>query len=123
MSDVGRLAYVRHMSRSLLEERLRELDALLARLDADEASLRTDRADATADDEHDPEGSTLSGEWQRVDALRRARLDERAEVQEALRRMDAGTYGVCVRCGREIPPARLEARPMATMCVECAAQA
>jgi len=110
------------MTRVALEQRLREIDALLARLDADEASLRTDRADATADDEHDPEGSTLSGEWQRVDALRRARLDERAEVEEAIRRMDAGTYGVCVRCGDPIPPARLEARPMATMCVACASQ-
>ena len=110
------------MTRAALEQRLREIDALLARLDADEASLRTDRADATADDEHDPEGSTLSGEWQRVDALRRARLDERAEVKEAIRRMDAGTYGVCVRCGDPIPPARLEARPMATMCVACASQ-
>lgn len=111
------------MSRSLLESRLRELDEILARLDADEQSLRLDRADATADDEHDPEGSTLSGEWQRVDALRRARLDERAEVEEALRRVDAGTYGVCVRCGRTIPAARLEARPMATMCVACASLA
>ena len=110
------------MTRAALEQRLREIDALLARLDADEASLRTDRADATADDEHDPEGSTLSGEWQRVDALRRARLDERAEVEEAIRRMEAGTYGVCVRCGDPIPPARLEARPMATMCVACASQ-
>jgi DnaK suppressor protein len=110
------------MTRAALEQRLREIDALLARLDADEASLRTDRADATADDEHDPEGSTLSGEWQRVDALRRARLDERAEVEEAIRRMGAGTYGVCVRCGDPIPPARLEARPMATMCVACASQ-
>ena len=111
------------MERTDLEARLRDIDGLLARLDADEASLRHDRADATADDEHDPEGSTLSGEWQRVDALRRARLSERAEVEEALRRMDAGTYGVCVRCGRKIPAARLEARPMATMCVECAARA
>ncbi len=111
------------MVRESLEARLREIDAQLARLDADEASLRSDRADATADDEHDPEGSTLSGEWQRVDALRRARLDERAEVERALARVDAGTYGACVGCGRPIPPARLEARPMATMCVECAARA
>lgn len=111
------------MSRSVLEARLREIDALLARLEADEDSLRLDRADATADDEHDPEGSTLSGEWQRVDALRRARLAERAEVAEALRRVDDGTYGICVRCGQPIPAARLEARPMATMCVACASLA
>lgn len=111
------------MDRTDLENRLRDIDDLLGRLDADEASLRADRADATADDEHDPEGSTLSGEWQRVEALRRARLAERQEVEEALRRMDAGSYGVCVSCGREIPAARLEARPMATMCVECASRA
>src|SRR5690349_10934731 len=108
------------MNRSVLETRLREIDALLARLAADDDALRHDRADATADDEHDPEGSTLSGEWQRVDALRRARLAERAEVAEALRRVDDGTYGICARCGRDIPVARLEARPMATMCVACA---
>lgn len=108
------------MSRPVLEARLREIDLLLSRLDADEASLRHDRADATADDEHDPEGSTLSGEWQRVEALRRAQRDERAEVVAALARLDAGTYGICARCGRPIPAARLEARPMATLCVACA---
>ncbi|CAI9389699.1 TraR/DksA C4-type zinc finger protein [Microbacterium sp. T2.11-28] len=109
------------MTRAILEARLRELDTALARLDADDASLRHDRADATADDEHDPEGSTLSGEWQRVDALRRARLDERAEVLAALDRVEAGTYGICAVCGRPIPAARLEVRPMATTCVACAA--
>lgn len=109
------------MTRAILEARLRELDTALARLDADDASLRHDRADATADDEHDPEGSTLSGEWQRVDALRRARLDERAEVLAALDRVEAGTYGICAVCGQPIPAARLEVRPMATTCVTCAA--
>lgn len=108
------------MTAEVLTERLRRLDEQLARLDADAASLRSDRADATADDEHDPEGSTLSGEWQRVEALRHAALSERDEVIAALARVDAGTYGICVRCGQPIPPARLEARPMATMCVACA---
>jgi len=111
------------MERDTLEARRRELDDLLARLDRDDAAVRADRADATADDEHDPEGSTLSGEWQRIDAVRRAARSERADVDAALARMDAGTYGICVSCGRRIPEARLEARPMATMCVECAARA
>ena len=78
------------MDRTDLEARLRDIDDLLARLDADDASLRADRADATADDEHDPEGSTLSGEWQRVEALRRARLAERHELEEALLLADVG---------------------------------
>lgn len=106
-----------------LADRAAQLDALLARLDADAAAVRADRADQTADDEHDPEGSTLSGEWQRIEALRRGALAERAEVAEALARVDAGTYGICVVCGEVIPAARLEARPMATMCVACAERA
>ncbi len=105
---------------SELAARGAELDELLRRLDADEASVRADRADATADDEHDPEGSTLSGEWQRIEALRRAALAERAEVSAAMDRVDAGTYGVCEVCGREIPAERLEVRPFATRCVDCA---
>ncbi len=107
--------------RPALHERAAELGALLARLDADERAVRADRADATADDEHDPEGSTLSGEWQRLEALRRAALGEVAEVSDALARVDAGTYGICVVCGRPIAPARLEARPFATTCIDCAA--
>ncbi|WP_036319304.1 TraR/DksA family transcriptional regulator [Microbacterium sp. B24] len=104
-----------------LRARAAELDALWARLDADEASVLSDRADATADDEHDPEGSTLSGEWQRIDALRRSVQVERAEVAAALSRVDAGTYGTCGVCGGHIAAGRLEARPMATTCIACAA--
>ncbi len=104
-----------------LRERAAELEALLVRLDADEAAVRSDRSDATADDEHDPEGSTLSGEWQRIDALRRSVQVERTEVDAALARVDAGIYGICIACGRPIAPGRLEARPMATTCIACAA--
>lgn len=39
-------------------------------------------------------------------------------VDNALSKMDAGTYGVCEVCGRPIPEARMEARPMSTRCVE-----
>ncbi len=42
-----------------------------------------------------------------------------AQIDEALRRMDAGTYGVCERCGEHIEPERLEAIPYATLCLEC----
>ncbi|MBV8086585.1 MAG: TraR/DksA C4-type zinc finger protein [Chloroflexi bacterium] len=42
-----------------------------------------------------------------------------SEVDEALRKFDHGTYGKCEECGSEIPFERLEARPQATMCVQC----
>ena len=41
------------------------------------------------------------------------------EVHEALRRMDDGSYGVCLRCEEPIPPRRLEAVPWAAYCVAC----
>ncbi len=42
-----------------------------------------------------------------------------AEIDEALARIDAGTYGRCVHCGAEIPEERLEFRPFAAGCVAC----
>jgi RNA polymerase-binding protein DksA len=44
---------------------------------------------------------------------------ERDQVAEALKRHNQGTYGTCENCGKSIPIARLEARPEATLCVEC----
>ncbi len=45
------------------------------------------------------------------------------QVERALAKLDAGTYGVCDSCGGEIPAARLQARPESTHCVPCAAGA
>ena len=41
------------------------------------------------------------------------------KIQEALRRLDNGEYGICERCGAEIGIARLKARPVTTLCIEC----
>lgn len=41
------------------------------------------------------------------------------QVNEALARMDAGTYGKCTNCGRPIAPARLMALPWASLCIDC----
>ena len=42
-----------------------------------------------------------------------------AAIDEALARIDAGTYGICVNCGAQIAPERLEAMPWATLCIDC----
>lgn len=52
-------------------------------------------------------------------ALNNNTADLMAQVDDALARMDAGTYGTCDRCGREIGAERLEAKPYATLCIEC----
>jgi len=41
------------------------------------------------------------------------------KIDEALERMDAATYGICERCGGDIPYKRLKARPVTTLCIEC----
>ena len=87
--------------------------------DAELADVRLLRADA-ADDEHDLEGSTLSSDWSRISGLRSASVDRLAAIDAALDRVASGTYGDCVRCGRPIAPARLEARPAAEFCIDCA---
>jgi RNA polymerase-binding protein DksA len=44
------------------------------------------------------------------------------EIEAALGRIDAGTFGVCQRCGKPIGEERLEAMPYATKCIECKRQ-
>jgi RNA polymerase-binding protein DksA len=45
-----------------------------------------------------------------------------AEIEAALKRIEDGTYGQCTNCGRQIPEERLEARPYATLCIDCQRQ-
>ena len=44
-------------------------------------------------------------------------------IDQALGKIEAGTYGICEDCGKAIPAARLEARPESVRCVECKAKA
>ena len=41
------------------------------------------------------------------------------KIQEALRRLEEGEYGICESCGEEIGIARLKARPVTTLCIDC----
>ena len=59
-----------------------------------------------------------------MEQLMRMRLQSRQAVhlrklEEALRRIEQGTYGECVDCGDDIEIRRLEARPTTTLCVYC----
>ncbi len=55
------------------------------------------------------------------DALRRMEL-RLTHLEEALNRMDEGTYGFCTRCSEDIEYERLEAKPEAVICEKCAAE-
>ena len=42
-----------------------------------------------------------------------------SQIDKALERIESGTYGTCVECGREIQRERLEAYPWASLCIDC----
>jgi RNA polymerase-binding transcription factor DksA len=76
--------------------------------------------DSNADDEHDPEGATIAFERAQLASVLGLSERDLAEVDAALARVEAGTYGRCERCGVPISPARLDARPTARRCITCA---
>ena len=76
--------------------------------------------DSNADDEHDPEGATVGFERAQLTALLAAARQRIAEVDDALGRVAAGTYGTCERCGQPVARDRLVARPFARHCITCA---
>ncbi len=82
---------------------------------------RTDVVDAArganVDDEHDPEGATIAFERAQLEALAADARRRLADVDAALARLDAGTYGTCAVGGEPLAAARLAARPTATTCV------
>ena len=46
-------------------------------------------------------------------------LEELNQIEEALKKINAGTYGICDMCGATIPLGRLKAKPFAKFCTEC----
>jgi RNA polymerase-binding protein DksA len=85
---------------------------------ADELNRLRELLQAEVDVEPD-EGDAEIFEREKNSALI-AVLDKRMEdIEAALKSMDAGSYGICNRCGQPIEPERLEVKPDATLCLKC----
>ncbi|MGH7916400.1 MAG: TraR/DksA family transcriptional regulator [Candidatus Binataceae bacterium] len=106
------------------DKRTEDLRKLLTRR-RDEAMQRVQAIRRNQnDDALSTPGDTLDVAKSLTDVETRATLIERAETQlrgidGALAQLEQGEYGVCANCGEEIPLARLEAVPSATLCVDC----
>lgn len=104
-----RLEYFRNLLTARLEELMSEAEkAVIGMSDSREEGFPdpTDRASQETD----------------RNFLLRVKDRERklsAKIREALKRIDEGTYGICEICGGEISEKRLEARPVATCCIDC----
>ena len=102
---------VKHFKQRLLDKE-QELTAAILRLETEARDSRVaevgDVGDRAVSDENKSEAlQEGTVEWQML-----------TQVREALRRIEDGTYGKCIDCGREIEPARLEAIPWTPYCLE-----
>jgi DnaK suppressor protein len=100
------------VARKRLEEMRDDLDRTVTVLQGEHPLVRGGAAEAG------DAGANLT-EADRNEAAVQTALQQRAEVAAALARIDDGSYGRCVDCGREILQARLEARPATARCVPC----
>jgi DnaK suppressor protein len=109
-----------HFRDALLEERQRVEHALTTLREEHPGSLddEVEEVAATADDHLANTASATLG--REIDYTLGDNAEQViSEIDAALQRIEDGTYGVCASCGREIPPARLEANPWASLCIDC----
>ena len=112
-------ADLRHFEKLLRHQR-RDLDITLGRIGTTLDGVIKARNTGTADDEHDPEGPTLTMEWSRISGVHSDLAAQSAALDQALARIADGSYGFCTRRGEPIGRERLEARPSAELCIDCA---
>lgn len=104
--------------RVALTERLEELRAEYSQTVTELAEIQRDRlTDSAGDDQADTGSKTLEREQEIT--LANTMHERVIQVEHALERLEAGSYGMCERCGKPIPAARLAAFPSATLCVDC----
>ena len=99
-------------------EAKRRLEAQLAELED-----RLSRIERDLGEEPDADSSERAVQMEDDEALEGQAAvvsNDIASIRRALDRIENGTYGECVKCGEPIAAGRLEARPEAALCIECA---
>lgn len=100
--------------RAELEQVVRESDATIAVLEAEEADESSDLVEV---DPHPSDTASDLSEDDREEALIEAAQVRRAEAVAGLARLDSSSYGSCVDCGKMISEERLSFRPEAARCL------
>ncbi len=102
-----------NQERARIQGDLDNLDAEIATLGMGQQTEGGGAGNHLADD------ATDIAEQERDLALIGTLQERMREVDRALERLEAGTYGICDNCNQPIPPERLEARPFSALCVNC----
>ena len=102
----------------LLDERRRVVNAIDNIHTENPGSLGEETDETTFQDNHLGDIATATFDREMASSLEENSTHVLAEIDAALARIDEGTYGVCVRCGKPIGRERLDALPWATLCID-----
>lgn len=104
-----------------LEDERDRLETIIeeARQEMEEARL-TESSSERSPDPGNAEAGSMKFEYEKELSMQQNSIDLLHKVEHALARIAAGDYGICESCGNDIPVARLDALPYATLCVNCA---
>jgi DnaK suppressor protein len=94
-----------------LKARLSELKRRVAEIDRElHTQLSADSEEQAIDLENQ----------ESLEAIENFGVQEIQRIEQTLKRISEGTYGICTHCGEDIDPKRLKALPTATRCISCA---
>ncbi len=113
--------FLRKQKSKLLHLRDSLLDSMMG-VSRDTLRSRAEGSEASAFGMHQADAGSDAYDRDFALSLLSQEQDALYEIEEALKRVDAGTYGVCEMSGKPIPHARLEAIPFARFTVECQTQ-
>ena len=106
--------------RTLLEEEQERLSTVIKEIESEQEEMRlTETSSERSPDPNTAEGGSLAFEIEKELSLHQNAKDLLAQAEEALQRLDEGSYGICADCNTTIPIARLEALPHTKLCVTC----
>jgi RNA polymerase-binding protein DksA len=107
------------MKTKLLEERERLASDLASLEESTAATAKDASGDLSSYSSHMADQGTDSMEREKAFLFASVKRRRMEEIDLALARMEAGTFGICESCGKPIPTKRLERVPDASLCVEC----
>jgi DnaK suppressor protein len=105
--------------RSLLLEERGRVERALGHLQEENPGTIEDEAEDETFDNHLGDAASVTFDRELGYSLESNSGHVLAAIDEALKRIEEGSFGTCVRCGNPIAEERLEAMPYATKCIEC----
>jgi DnaK suppressor protein len=120
-NDENLSPFLRKQKGKLLQLRDSLLDSMMG-VSRDTLRSRAEGSEASAFGMHQADAGSDAYDRDFALSLLSQEQDALYEIEEALKRVDAGTYGICEMSGKQIPHARLEAIPFARFTVECQTQ-